>query len=196
MTSAAASPPRSASSLRRAAPLLGALVVVAVLTALTPKFDYESRYRFDDVAVGQTGRLREYDVRVLTVRLGHSLRGSDRTVKSSAVFVVVTMEAAVRLDAQTFQNISLVTRDDRQYEPRPQWSTAAPRAADPGFSSRGTLVFEVPQQRLAGARLVVGPDQGEVTTFDAAARVDLQLSELPQEPEPLTVPEPSVWVTR
>jgi hypothetical protein len=182
--------------LRTALEVLGGIAVLAALTLVAPDFDYESRYTYDDVAVGETGRLREYDATVTAVRLVRSIaRGEEASVTEHA-FVVVTIEAAVRTDGQSFGNMELRTRDGRRYDPRPEWVTAELKATQPGFSCRGTQVYEVPTRRLAGAVLVIGPDGGELTTFDGAVRVDLGLSgREPIEPGPLALPEDTTWAT-
>lgn len=73
-------------------------------------------------------------------------------------------------------NAELRTRDAHQYDPKPDWVSAAPPITQPGFTAVGMQVYEVPVERLRRATVIIGPDEGEVTTYDAAVRVDLGLS--------------------
>jgi hypothetical protein len=182
--------------LRTVLELLGGIAVIAALTLAAPEFDYESRYRYDDVAVGELGRLREYDATVPAVRLVRSVALYEEAISTEHAFVVITIEAAVRTEGQGFGNLELRTRSGHRYEPRPDWFAAGLKPTQPGFSVRGAQVYEVPTDRLRGAVLIIGPDEGETTTFDAAVRVDLGLSgREPVEPGPVVLPESSTWVT-
>jgi hypothetical protein len=113
------------------------------------------------------------------------------------VYVVVTVEADVCTHTQYFTQLELRTRDGHRYDPRPEWTTAAPPITQPGFSGRGDVVFELPAERVAGARLFIGPLGGEVTRFDAAVLVDLELGDdVPIDSGPLTLADGTVWVSR
>lgn len=161
----------------------GAVAVLAAVAVAAPEFGYESRYGYVDVAVGETGRLREYDATVTDVRLVRRLPRYEGELVTEHAFVLVTLEAAARTDGQNLRNIELVTAADVRYDPRPEGFAAALPITQPGFTSRGTLVYEVPREALAGAVLIVGPDQGETTSFDRAVRVRLDLDEqTPVEP--------------
>lgn len=177
--------------------LLACLAVVAVISLVTPTFDGESRYRYDDVAVSQWGHLREFDARVTSVRLARSIDISyQEPLTTQDRYVVVTLEAAARTRTQYFANIELRTRDNRRYDPRPEWATAGPPSTQPGFSSRGDFVFEVPATRIAGAMLFVGPTEGEIVSYDAAVVVDLGLGDdVRVERGRLTLPDGITWVT-
>ena len=174
----------------------GAVAVLATVAVAAPEFGYESRYSYDDVTVGETGRLREYDATVTGVRLARSIPRYEDTVTTAHAFVVVSLEAAARTEGQNLQNIELVTADGVRYDPRPEWFSAALPITQPGFTSAGTQVYEVPREHLAGAVLVVGPDQGETTAFDRAVRVRLGLEdEQPVEPGPVELPAATTRVT-
>lgn len=78
---------------------LEAAVAVAVLAALAlaaPEFGYSSRYSYDDVAVGETGRLREYDAAVTGVRLAARLPRYSDVLTTEHAFVVVGLTASGR----------------------------------------------------------------------------------------------------
>jgi hypothetical protein len=170
--------------------------VVAVVAAVTPEFGAESRYRYVDVGLGEPGRLREFDVAATGVRLTRAVQRAGEVSHTDQTYVVVTVETTARTRPQYLTNVELRTRDGRRYDPRPEWSTAEPPVTQPGFSSRGVVVFEVPPDRVAGAKLFVGPSEGEVTRFDAAVRADLGLdADAVPEPVPSTLVSGVVWVT-
>lgn len=182
--------------IRTGVEVLGGIAVIAALTLIAPDFGYESRYRYHDGGVGEPGRLREYDATATSVRLAKSIAKYEDTIHTEHAFVLVAIEASVRTDGQGFRNMELRTRDGRRYQPRPDWFAAELKPTQPGFTSRGTQVYEVPTRRLAGAVLIIGPDQGEITTFDGAVRVDLGLSgREPVEPGPVVLPESTTRAT-
>jgi hypothetical protein len=178
---------------------LEAAAAVALLAAVAvgaPEFGYESRYSYDDVVVGEVGRLREYDATVTGVRLVRSIPRYDAVLSTEHTFVAVSLTAAARTEVQNLTNIELVTSEGRRYDARPEWFAAALRITQPGFTSEGTLVFEVPREALRGAVLVVGPDLGETTGFDRAVRVRLGLDDdQPVEPGPVDLPAATTRVT-
>lgn len=184
--------------MKRGRSTLEALAAVAVLAALAvaaPEFGYESRYGYDDVAVGQVGRLREYDATVTGVRLVDRLPRYEQVLTTEHAFVLVSLTAAARTEVQNLGNIDLVTAG-RRYDPRPEWLAASLPITQPGFTSDGTLVYEVPRDALSGAVLMVGPDPGETTGFDRAVRVRLDLDdEQPVEPGPVELPDSTTRVT-
>lgn len=175
--------------------VVGAVAVLAALAVAAPEFGYQSRYGYDDVSVGETGRLREYDATVTRVRLADRLPRYSDVLTTEHAFVVVDVSAAARTEVQNLNNIELVT-DGRRYDARPEWFAAALPITQPGFTSTGTLVYEVPRDALADAVLVVGPDLGETTGFDRAVRVRLGLADdQPVEPGPVELPEATTRVT-
>lgn len=177
-------------------PLLICLALVAALSTLASDDGYENRYAVREVAVGQTGSLREFDVRVSRVALAGSIDRPSQPVATEHVFVVITLEADVRLRQQGFWNIELHTADGRIYKRRPEWSTPDLKLTQPGFSARGTQVYELPVERVTGAALLVGPTFGEVTHYDGAVRIDLGLSsEAVGTPGTVKLPEATQWVT-
>ncbi len=182
--------------------MVACLAAVALISLVTPVFGAESRYVYDRVRLGERGELREFDATATGVRLTRSIDKYGDPLTTDHVYVVVTVEADVRTDTQYFTHLELRTGDGHRYDPRPEWSTAAPPITQPGFSARGDVVFEVPAGRVADARLFIGPLGGEVTRYDAAVLVDLGLvdrglgKDVPIEPGPLTLADGTVWVTR
>ena len=184
-------------------PGLGGLIALAVCLAAvgaislaTPDLSADYRYRYVRADLGDWASLREFDVRITKVELARSMVRNGETLDTEHRYVVVSAEAAARTRTQYFQTVRLETADGHRYDPRSEWSSAGPPITEPGFSSAGSWVFEIPAGRVAGARLIVGPTGGEVTRYDAAALLDLDLSRASTtEPGPLEPAETRVWVT-
>jgi len=171
------------------------LVLVALITLVTPDPATDVRRRWNDVGVGQWDQGDEASVRVTRVRLTRSVVDeNDRRLDSEATFVVLDFEVGVRQEQRTFTQITLHTRDDRAYEPRSEVAGIDPTA--PGFSRRGSMVFEVPDDRVAGAELWVERDGQAFDVFAPAVRVDLGFQREPAvELGPVAVAQSVVQVT-
>ena len=181
---------------RPLAPLALCLVVVALLVAIRPDPATDFRRSFSDVAIDQTGSLRAFDVTVTEVARAAEVPRSGEPFVSEQALVIVTVEAAVRTTRTHFGGVALITADDHEYAPRPEFSQAEPQATQPGFSVLGHYVFEVPPERLDGARLLVDPDGAEFDVYDAAVRVDLGLdAATPVTPRSGPLPDSRQWVT-
>lgn len=178
--------------------LLGCLVVVALIAVLAPNPATDVRRQWADVGVGEVGSLRLYDAEVTRVRTSTSV-AADRygdPLTSDAVLVVVDLRLSVRVRVSNFEEISLLTADDQSFLPRPEFSAAEPTQTQPGFTRTGTVVFEVPADRLAGARLLVEPDSTAFVGYDRAVRVDLGLGPDPVLGAAVTLDPPRLAVTR
>lgn len=166
--------------------LVVCLVLVAVITTVTPDSATDVRRRWDDVSVGQWGQTDQVSARVTRVQLTRSAATSyERVVSSEVTLVVVDYEASVRRELVYFSEVTLHTADDRDYEPRNEFGGMAP--TQPGFTRRGSLVFEVPDARVAGSELRFDRDGAAFDVYSTAIRVDLGLSG-PATPEPGPVP--------
>ena len=146
-----------AAARRRARTALEVFGVVAVITALTligPDFGYESRYRLDDVGVGEQGRLREYDVTVTTIRLAHSIEEYSEVLTTDHAFVILTVEAVVRTDVQSFRTAELRTRDGHRYDPKSDWVVG-------GSAPHPTGIHRHRGAGLRGARRTAAPSTGD-----------------------------------
>ena len=98
---------------------------------------------------------------------------------------------------QNLQNVELRSTGGHRYNPKPDWVSAAPPITQPGFTTIGTQVYEVPVDRLRGATVIIGPDEGEVTTYDAAIRVELGLSgDETLEEGPMSLPPATTQVSQ
>jgi len=177
--------------------LLGCLALVVAVAVATPDPATDVRRRWDDVGVGQWGRLQDASVRATSVRLTRAVsRSYGDPLTSEATFVVVTLEAQVRTRQVRFDEVVLRTRDDREYEPRPDFTSAGLSGTQPGFTRNGTEVFEVPTDRLPGAVLEVDRDAAAFDVYAQAVRVDLALDEgTPVEPGPLRAEDSTLAVT-
>ncbi|GAA1847302.1 hypothetical protein ACFFOM_01675 [Microlunatus capsulatus] len=177
------------------ATLLVCLLVVVLVSATAPDPAADVRRAHADVAVGQVGRLDHVEVLVERVRRSRSVTtATERQLDSGATLVLVDVRAAVRGESVAFRSVRLETRDGHRYEARPE--VPALTTTQPGFTRVGTLVFEVPDARVAGARLVVDSEQGAYDVYSRAVRVDLALrTDGPPEPGPVSVTEPLLEVT-
>lgn len=180
---------------RDAGVLAACLAVVAGLTLATGDRADSVPVRYDDVEVGEAGVATTFDATVLDVALAQTVRRdeySEVDLTTDAAFVVVTVTADARTDTLLLSgNVALETADGRRYAPRDELTTAQPPTVEPGFSTTGTYVFEVPPDRVPGARLLIEPGVALFLTHDTTIRVDLALdASTAVAPSPL-VPEPS-----
>lgn len=175
--------------------VLVAVVLVAVMTATTP--DQTVAWRtWQHRPVGQAGTLRDYTLTVVEARAGRAVEVRGEPLTSRAVFVVVRTKVFDTSDPVYLSRVWLATKDARRYDPRGEWSTFAPEIpVQPGFTSTGSWVFEVPDRRLMGAELVAENDGGEFDGYDEGLRIDLGLDETRIEPYVLQLPDPTVRVS-
>lgn len=151
------------------------LVVVALVSVTAPDPSTDARRSFDDVGVGAWGRMDRASVRVDGVgRTRTAVTASDRALDSAVTFVVVDYTASVVSETMRFTEVVLRTRDGQDYEPRSEFELIG--SLQPGFTRRGSLVFEVPDDRVPGAVLVVDVDGAAFDVYSRAIRVDLGLT--------------------
>jgi len=169
------------------------LALVVLITMAAPDPAAQARRRYDDVGIGQPGELPNAVVTATAVRLTRSAAQAYGPAFSSAVtLVLVDVEAEVHGERMLFNEVRLHTTDDHDYLPRSEFISQGLGLTQPGFTRRGTLVFEVPPQRTPGATLVVDRDKAAFDVLSTAVRVDLGLTgSTPVPPGPLPV-APSV----
>lgn len=174
--------------------LVACLLIVAVVTVTGPDPATDVRRAWDDVTVGTWGEVEHASVRVDRVQTTRTATTpSDRDLDSDVTFVVVDYTASVTERTVRFSDVVLRTRDDHDYEPRPEFGVLS--ALQPGFTRRGTLVFEVPDARVEMVILVVDADDAAFDVYSRAIRVDLGLGpERPFSPS-VAVAESVVAVT-
>lgn len=150
------------------------LVLVVLITALAPDPATDVRRRWDDVGIRQWGEMDRAEARATRVQLTRSTVNSyDRKLTSEVTFVIVDYEVRVIRERVSFTAVTLLTPDGRQYEPRTEFPGLNP--TQPGFTRRGSLVFEVPDDRVAGSRLVIDRDKAGFDVYSAGIRIDLGL---------------------
>jgi hypothetical protein len=173
------------------------LLLVVLITVFAPDPAEQARRRYDDVGVGKPGELQNAVVRAFGVRLTRSVaKQYEGVFRSDATLVLVELAADVRGDQMHFTELRLHTTDGHDYEPRSEFISQGLTLTQPGFTRRGTLVFEVPPDRTPGATLVVDPDGAAFDVFAIAVRVDLGLTDhTPVVPGPLAVADSRLEVT-
>jgi hypothetical protein len=149
-----------------------------------------------EVTVGEKGAIRDIALTVTSVETTASLTVRDTELTSTGVFVVVGVVADSLVDPVSFQRVQLETRAGDRYDPRSEWISAQPPLTQPGFTTRGTWVFEIPSDGARGARLLVETEPREFDGYDRALRVDLGLDGSAPKPGALQPPDSSTWVTR
>lgn len=177
--------------------LLLCLAVVALLVAIRPDPVEDARRAWVTVPIGVAASTRNAEVEVVQVQLTRSLLRYDQPIGTDQTFVLVTWRGSVADTPDGFRRVTLRTRDGSAYDPRPEFISAAPGTTQPGFTSRGTSVFEVATDRVSGARFVVDGGGGEFDVYDRAVRVDLGLTaDTPVENQVAELPAATVEVTR
>jgi hypothetical protein len=185
---------------RRRSELLALLVclgLVVLITVSAPDPAQDARRRWDDVGVGTWGEMDRARIRVSGVRLTHLVTDNyDQPFRSAATLVNVDVTAEVRGEQMRFSNVRLHTRDDHDYSPRGEFISSGLALTQPGFTRHGTLVFEVPANRAAGAQMMVDTDGAAFDVYSSAVRVDLELTDRSAvQPGPIPVPLSTLEVT-
>jgi hypothetical protein len=121
-------------------------------------------------------RIDRYDVAasITTTSLSAGAHVAD------GLFLVVHFQARAERRPFTMKNVRLETRDGRTYDEggRIGVLTKPDGTYQPMLWGSGTLVFEVPKDRLAGASVVIGQAQGTlVNSLSAENVIDLDIDE-------------------
>lgn len=122
--------------------------------------------------VGQPVVGAKYDVTVHGVVLADQVSAGINQVSTEAVLLAVDWQAAVKTQKVSFHAVLLRTADGLEYEPLYEFANFGPPIAEPGFTARGVSVFELPADLVAGADLVIGPEQGVIKSYGQAVVVD------------------------
>lgn len=177
--------------------LVGCLILVAVLVGIRPDPITDFRRSYRDVGIGEQGQLRAFDITVTGVSRVAAVPLTEGAYVSDQTLIVVELEGSATTARAHFSELTLMTADGHSYDPRPEFSLPALPITQPGFTSTGSLIFEVPPDRLEGANLVVDPDPAEFDAYDIAVRVELGLDEsTPVETLTDPLPEPVTSVRR
>ena len=175
--------------------LAGALGLVVLMTLTAPDLDVAPR-QWVDLTVGEKGTIRDIALTVTSVETSGSLTVRDTELTSTGVFVVVHVVADALVDPVSFQRVQLEIPADERYDPRSEWISAQPPLTQPGFTVRGTWVFEIPSDGARGAQLLVESEPREFDGYDRGLRVDLGLDGSAPSPGALQPRDSSTWVTR
>lgn len=173
---------------------LGCLTVVAGLNAtLPPDYIWHEEVRGPADAVVSGDR---YDIEILMVVVAEEITGGYRPVVTDQVFVAVNWQASVKRRVVYFQDVHLRTSEGLEYSQIDELSNFALPTTRPGFTSSGVSVFEVPPDLVDGADLVIGPDQGVITSHGQLVIIeDVVTPETLRHPS-VSFDEPTTKVTR
>jgi hypothetical protein len=175
--------------------LVGCLLLVAVLSLPLLRWEENAPVDYVDAGVHELASARRYDAQVQRVVVTRAVLGSyGDLITTVHRYVVVDLEVRVKQSAQNFDKIRLVTRSGHRYEQRAGFDRL--QSCSPGFTAYGQVVFEVPADRMAGARLVLGPETGTYRVFDTALRFDLGLGAAPATVDRVELTESRQEVTR
>ncbi len=160
----------TARTARRWLTLVAGLLVAVAAVLLAPDSS-------EDVAWSRPGadgwaRGPYADAQVTSVRLARQIEGGFRELSTSAVFVVVELEVSAHRELAPTGDLTLRTADGHTYSQRDDISVTQVPAVEPGFTSSGTAVFELPPDRVAGADLVLIPHKGGLLSFRSGLRFD------------------------
>ncbi|HEY8480567.1 MAG TPA: hypothetical protein VIL71_12115, partial [Spirillospora sp.] len=133
--------------------------------------------------IGEEVRSHDFSVRVEKVEAARSLVSGlsfDRRppVRTDGIYLVVRFRATSHREPLQLRTAELETPGGYTFQEGPR-ATALSTGAQPTFQpmiwTPGTFVFELPEKRVEGARLVVGPG-GLLPQLSAEAEIDLGLT--------------------
>jgi hypothetical protein len=182
----------------RLAPLGVCLLLIALLTAISPPEDEIPRH-YVDARIGQPAANQQFGATVTEVQVGQELIKSEyeAPVHTTAVFLVVSLTASSPEESALYNAIDLQTTDGRTYAARDEFTLSHPKSTQPGFRTNGTVIFEVPADRIDGAQVIIAPDAASFRFYTSVIRVDLGLtSDTPYAPGPITLAEATSEVIR
>lgn len=160
------------SRLRAGAAFAVCLLLVAVLSGLRETGLAQPR----SYATGPDGWAHAPSAsgRVDGARLARSLRRPtiEEPLVSTAVFAVIELEVQVRDRALSLSDLTLQTADGHRYSQLADPGLGGLSLTQPGWTSHGTAVFELPPERVPGARLVVGAQSDMLVIYRAQLAFD------------------------
>ncbi|HLV72939.1 MAG TPA: hypothetical protein VKY91_09150 [Vulgatibacteraceae bacterium] len=133
--------------------------------------------------VGEVVRTRDFSVRVEKVEAARSLApgfslGGRPDVGTDGIYLIVRFRASSHREPLQLRMANLETPGGYVYKHDPR-TRAASAGVQPTFQpmiwTSGTFLYELPEDRLEGARLVVGPG-GLLPQLSAAAEIDLGIT--------------------
>lgn len=165
--------------------LLGLLLVAGIVAGveLRPEDDERDDPITTSGSLGETVDTGDFQLTVERVRVTHALTFDDGfatspPVRTKGVWVVLTATVVGGTTPVTYDNAHLETPDGYEYELSGRTDSSLTLTDDvrigPGIARRGAIVFELPPDRLEGARLRLGPASLS-SRLGPEALVDLEL---------------------
>lgn len=175
--------------------LAAALLVGACWVVSKHVGDYDTAYRplTASAAVGHAADTGSFTVRVDKVVAARSIReaaygSAAHRLGTPGVFLVVTASIRASTSGQPLKTAFVKTADGRQYYPTDKTTSddnLLHLIAQPGYWTTGQAAFEIPQAKLAGARLEIAnrlPNQVTVPSkvfppwgFELTPQADIDL---------------------
>lgn len=163
--------------------VISAALLVALVAAnrLIPDYDRMMRPISTAGTIGREVRTNAFDLKVDRVTAGRSLAEkngvSDDRERTSGLFVLVWAELTGTDKPVRLGTAYLRTADGHRYDTTDAmgFGSLDEAGSEPGLTRYGAIGFELPPDRLAGARLVVGPVLGD-NRLGSQADVDLGLT--------------------
>ncbi|MEU9025155.1 hypothetical protein [Actinomadura sp. NPDC048394] len=160
----------------------GLLVAAMWVHTMRPKVDAKELDPLrNDGKIGQTVSNRMFSVRVEGVQAARSLApglsfGNEPAIGTDGIYLAVRIRAKSEREPLRIGTAVLETPGGYgyRYDPRSGTTSTVPDM-QPMIWAPGTLLFELPKQRLRGAHLVVGTG-GLLPQLSAEADIDLGIS--------------------
>ncbi|QKG24687.1 hypothetical protein [Actinomadura verrucosospora] len=160
----------------------GLLVAAMWVHTMRPKVDAKEMDPLrNDGKIGQTVSNRMFSVRVDGVQAARSLAsglsfGSQPPIGTDGIYLAVKIRAKSEREPLRLGTAKLETPGgySYRYDPRSGTTSTVPDM-QPMIWAPGTLLFELPKDRLQGAHLIVGTG-GLLPQLSAAADIDLGIS--------------------
>lgn len=171
--------------------LLASAATLAMLLAMResmPNYNARMAPIVERGAPGEYVHGRRFAARVTAVETARMLRfarsGTPDSVEqrdSSGVWLIVQASAMAVQEPTLIGSAAILTRDGRRYEQSGRLYNAPPtlaaRELQAGVASAGVLIFELPVDALAGARLALAANR--IDPLDSELQIDLALAAPP-----------------
>ena len=180
---------RGARAAKGTVAVAGALAAVVAAVVLAPAGDIAW------VEPGADGWARGpfAEARVTSVRQASAVQSGPGRLETAQVFVLVGLEVTAHRQVAPLGDISLLTSDGHEYHQRSELGAAELPSVEPGFTSSGTALFEVPPERVPGAQLLIVPHPGGLLYYRSGLRFKLDVEEVLPD---ATAPSSHTWVRR
>lgn len=131
----------------------------------------------DHGRIGQVAGNRVFSVKVTRVDVASSIVKLNSRMSTPGIFVIVSLSAKSNSEPLDLGHIRLVTRGGVSYDESGRTRIATlSDSLEPMLWQSQQHVFEIPKDRLAGARFVAGQDQ-IINNLSAETEIDLGLGD-------------------